>query len=277
MFRVFEALDELVQTVEEAYGVPMTANCMVPRRDVLVLLDELRDALPQELDDAQDVLDQRDGIIAEAEATARRTVEDADAEAARLVEDAGQRADAMVQDAEDRAHATVAKAQDDADRRRDDADREYREVTERAAAEADRLLRSGNEAYDRSVQEGLAEQARLISESEVMREATEQSRRLVENAHADSNRLRGECDVYVDNKLAEFEDALSSTLRTVSKDRAALRKGAGAAGAASRYNREPDRGIDYDRDRDGDRGERSERAERPARSYSRDRGDYDRG
>lgn len=46
MYRVFETLDELVQTVEEAYGVPMTANCMVPRRDVLVLLDELRNAFP---------------------------------------------------------------------------------------------------------------------------------------------------------------------------------------------------------------------------------------
>ncbi|MDO4611168.1 DivIVA domain-containing protein [Corynebacterium sp.] len=257
MFRVFEALDELVQTVEEAYGVPMTANCMVPRRDVLVLLDELRDALPQELDDAQDVLDQRDSIIAEAEATARRTVADADEEATRLVDDAAQRADGMVRDAEDRAHATVAKAQEDADRRRDDADREYAEVTERAAAEADRLLRSGNEAYDRSVREGLEEQARLVSESEVMREATEQSRRLVENAHADSNRLRGECDVYVDNKLAEFEDALSSTLRTVSKDRAALRRGAGAAGTGSRYNR-PDHGDEgFGRVASEGRGERS--------------------
>ena len=28
MYRVFEALDELVQTLEQAYGVPMTSNCM---------------------------------------------------------------------------------------------------------------------------------------------------------------------------------------------------------------------------------------------------------
>ena len=35
MYRVFEALDELVQTLEQAYGVPMTSNCMVPRNEML--------------------------------------------------------------------------------------------------------------------------------------------------------------------------------------------------------------------------------------------------
>ena len=30
MYRVFEALDELVTSVEEARGLPMTASCVVP-------------------------------------------------------------------------------------------------------------------------------------------------------------------------------------------------------------------------------------------------------
>ena len=46
MYRVFENLDELQQTVQQAYGVPMTANCMVPRNEFLALRDDLRDALP---------------------------------------------------------------------------------------------------------------------------------------------------------------------------------------------------------------------------------------
>src|SRR5258707_477131 len=52
MYRVFEALDELVTIVEEARGVPMTGSCVVPRGDVLELLDDVRDALPGEVDDA---------------------------------------------------------------------------------------------------------------------------------------------------------------------------------------------------------------------------------
>jgi len=67
VYRVFETLDALVTVVEEARGLPMTANCVVPRGDLLDLLDELRDAVPGELDDAQDVLDHRDELMASAE------------------------------------------------------------------------------------------------------------------------------------------------------------------------------------------------------------------
>ena len=253
MYRVFECLDELVQTVEEAYGVPMTANCMVPRRDVLVLLDELRNAFPEELDDAQDVLDQRDVIIGDAEASAAESIAAAEEEARRIMDEAEDRARRMVEDAENRAHATVAEAQEEAARRREDADREYHQITERAAAEAERLVASGNAAYDRSVQDGLAEQERLVSESTVVREANDEARRIIDAAHADSNRLRGECDVYVDDKLAEFEASLSETLRSVGRDRAALRKGAGASGAmGDREGR--DGRDDYGSDRQYDHG-----------------------
>lgn len=68
MYRVFEALDELVAITEEARSVPMTASCVVPRGDVLELLDDVRDALPAELDDAQDVLDHRDKLVGDARA-----------------------------------------------------------------------------------------------------------------------------------------------------------------------------------------------------------------
>jgi len=46
VYRVFEALDELGAIVEEARGVPMTAGCVVPRGDVLELIDDIKDAIP---------------------------------------------------------------------------------------------------------------------------------------------------------------------------------------------------------------------------------------
>ena len=84
MYRVFENLDELQQTVQQAYGVPMTANCMVPRNEFLALLDDLRDALPVEIDDAQDVLDNKDQIIEEAHDHANGLVERAEGDAQEL-------------------------------------------------------------------------------------------------------------------------------------------------------------------------------------------------
>ena len=81
MCRVFEALDELGAIVEEARGVPMTAGCVVPRGDVLELIDDIKDAIPGELDDAQDVLDARDQLLNEAKDHSGSMVATARAEA----------------------------------------------------------------------------------------------------------------------------------------------------------------------------------------------------
>src|SRR4030081_2638330 len=70
VYRVFEALDELGAIVEEARGVPMTAGCVVPRGDVLELVDDIKDAIPGELADAQDVLDARDSMLGDAKSHA---------------------------------------------------------------------------------------------------------------------------------------------------------------------------------------------------------------
>ena len=233
MFRVFESLDELVQILEEAHGVPLSANCMVPRQRVLELLDELRDAFPTELDDAQDVLDQRDEIINDAEARANNTISSADDEAHRIVDEAEARANHTIEDANAHATGTVAAADDDARRLRENAQREYDSILDRAADESDRLVRAGNDSYERSVAEGREEQARLVAESTVVREANDEANRLLSDAHADSSRLREECDRYVDSKLAEFEQTLQETLRNVGRNRSVLRSGAGAVGGGA--------------------------------------------
>src|ERR687894_399956 len=88
VYRVFESLDALVTVVEEARGVPMTGNCVVPRGDVLELLDDVREALPGELDDAQDVLDRRDELIDDAAQEAEQTRTSARADADRLLAEA---------------------------------------------------------------------------------------------------------------------------------------------------------------------------------------------
>lgn len=250
MYRVFEALDELITHVEQAYGVPMTSNCMVPRQEMLALLDDVRNALPTEMDDAQDVLDKRDLIIRGAEDRAYEIVDEAQREADDLTARTREDSENMLRDSENRAHATVAKAEDEAARIVEDARREATQSVERATAEADRLIASGNDQYQRSVEEGQAEQDRLVSESEVVRRANEEAHRVVDSAHADSNRLRSECDQFVDSKLAEFEESLSQTLRLISRDRNALRRGAGAAGATG------SRGADR-----GDRADGGERAD----------------
>ncbi|CKT50486.1 cell division protein [Mycobacterium tuberculosis] len=121
----------------------------------------------------------------------------------------------------------VADAREEAIRIATAAKREYEASVSRAQAECDRLIENGNISYEKAVQEGIKEQQRLVSQNEVVAAANAESTRLVDTAHAEADRLRGECDIYVDNKLAEFEEFLNGTLRSVGRGRHQLRTAAG--------------------------------------------------
>ncbi|MFE5287349.1 DivIVA domain-containing protein [Nocardia sp. NPDC056611] len=249
MYRVFEALDELVAIIEEARGIPPTRNCIVPRGEVLELLDDVREALPGELDDAQDVLDHRDKIVTDARTGAETTVKTANDQAHHTVSSAREEADRILADAkahadrmvaEARAHADhlVASAEEEAERTVSDGKKEYDSLTGRARAEADRLAAAGQASYDRSVADGKAEQDRLVSQTEVVRAAHTESARLIDTAQADSDRLRSECDDYVDGKLADFEETLHNTLRIIGRGRHQVRSDSSVPDYASEFRTE---------------------------------------
>ena len=62
---VDQRLDELAQIVEQAKAVPLSASCMVNRAQVLDLIDDIRDALPRSLSAADDLLAEREAVVAE--------------------------------------------------------------------------------------------------------------------------------------------------------------------------------------------------------------------
>jgi cell division septum initiation protein DivIVA len=228
VYRVFEALDELVTILEEARGVPMTSGCVVPRGDVLELLDEIRDALPGDIDDAQDVLDKKDELIGKAEHDAEATISKANSEAEHTIEQANAEAERMVAEAQAHAEQLVLDAQAHAERTVAEGQAEYDELVGRSRAEADRMIQAGRQEYERAVEEGRIEQTRLVNQTEVVQAAHLESARVLDATAAEADQQRVECDAYVDNKLAEFEELLAHTLRTVGKGRTHLRGPRGA-------------------------------------------------
>jgi hypothetical protein len=105
-------LDRLTALVGEARSLPMSASCVVNRTEVLGLLDDLRQALPEALGRASQVLGDREGVVAEGRSEAQRLLEQAraerkamlanaevhraaDAEARRIVAEAQAQAEAM--------------------------------------------------------------------------------------------------------------------------------------------------------------------------------------
>ena len=58
-----------------------------------------------------------------------------------------------------------------------------------------------------------------------MQAAYTESARILDSAHADADRMRQECDSYVDTTLGSMEETLTTTLRTIGRGRTALRTG----------------------------------------------------
>ncbi len=85
MDAVHDKLDELARLVEQARVVPLSSSVMVHRDEVLTLLDELRHLLPVTLQQAQDVLRERDAVVGQGHDEAARIVGEARSERERLI------------------------------------------------------------------------------------------------------------------------------------------------------------------------------------------------
>ncbi len=110
-------LDALEQAIEHGRAMPMSTSVLVNRTEVLHLLAQARDALPEEIEAADEVLAGADGVRARARAEAERVLADARARAAEIVG-----ADAVVLAAREEAAQVVTEAETTAARLRREAD-----------------------------------------------------------------------------------------------------------------------------------------------------------
>src|SRR3954452_3541150 len=77
-------LDQVVEMVESAKSMPLSASVLVNKAEMLALLDELRADLPDELREAQWVIKDRDDVIDGGRKEADRIIAEARTEATRL-------------------------------------------------------------------------------------------------------------------------------------------------------------------------------------------------
>jgi cell division septum initiation protein DivIVA len=82
---VDQRLEELAVMIEEAKAVPLSASCMVNRAAVLDLIDDIREALPSSLSYADQLLAEREALVAEGRQEADRLVAQAREEQLRML------------------------------------------------------------------------------------------------------------------------------------------------------------------------------------------------
>jgi cell division septum initiation protein DivIVA len=132
---ILHLIDRLEELFNESKAVPLTHTVMVDEDRMLDLIDQMRIAVPEEVRKAQQLLAQRDRVMAQAQEEANRTValarEKADQMATR---------DSAVQEAQRRAEQIVGQARADADATRRDADGYVIESLNHMKDELERLL-----------------------------------------------------------------------------------------------------------------------------------------
>lgn len=84
--RVLELLEEIEEIVDTAAGFPLTGKIMVDSQELLEIVREIRAELPDEIQQAQWIKNERERIIAEAKTQYEAVISDAQKQADNLVE-----------------------------------------------------------------------------------------------------------------------------------------------------------------------------------------------
>lgn len=102
-----DLIQTLLETIEEAKPVPLVSDkCMVSKKDVIYILEDIIRCMPKDLEEAKEVVNAREAIINEATKQAETIVEKAKMQAEKLVD-----RESVTKQAEDRAKFIVQNAQ----------------------------------------------------------------------------------------------------------------------------------------------------------------------
>jgi hypothetical protein len=132
---ILHLVDRLEEILNQARPFPFTHNVIVDEDRILDLIDQMRVAIPEEVKKAQQLLAQRDRLLAQAQEEANRTLAIAREKSDQLVE-----RDAIVQAAQARGEQIVVQARNDVEDTKQEADDYAIETLTRLEMELDRYL-----------------------------------------------------------------------------------------------------------------------------------------
>ena len=131
---ILQLIDRLEELFNESKSIPLTRNVMVDEDRMLDIIDQMRIAIPEEVKKAQQLLGQRDRVLAQAQEEANRTLELARQRADQLVTK-----DMVAQEAARRAELILSQARGDAENIRIDADDYVLDSLTQLQAELERI------------------------------------------------------------------------------------------------------------------------------------------
>jgi vacuolar-type H+-ATPase subunit H len=202
---VQKKLDEIVAAVSSARSMPMSASCVVNRADLLSMLEEVRQALPGSLAEAQELIGDREHLVERARQEAERIIENAHAQRGSLISDT----------------EVARRSQAEADRILAEAGREAEEIRAEADDYVDSKLANFEVVLTKTLGSVGRGREKLLGTGPGIDENGYEDEDAPERSH-DPETLRRDADAYVDVKLGAFEAVLAKTLDAVGKGRQKL-------------------------------------------------------
>lgn len=132
---ILHLVDRLEELFNESRSIPFTHSVVVDEDRMLDLIDQMRMTIPEEIKKAQQLLSQRDRILAQAQEEGNRTIILAKEKGDLLLE-----RDPIVQAAQSRVDLIVQQARVDADLSRKEADDYVLDALTRLEMEMERSL-----------------------------------------------------------------------------------------------------------------------------------------
>ncbi|MFD8394522.1 ATP synthase F0 subunit B [Streptomyces sp. NPDC059680] len=202
---VQKKLDEIVSAVSGARSMPMSASCVINRAELLAMLEEVRQALPGSLAQAQELIGDREQMVEQARQEAERIISNAHAERGSLISDT----------------EIARRSQAEADRILAEARKEAEEVRAEADDYVDSKLANFEVVLTKTLGSVGRGREKLLGTGPGLDENGYEDEDAPERSH-DPETLRHNADQYVDVKLGAFEAVLAKTLEAVGRGRQKL-------------------------------------------------------
>ena len=183
---VIAALDQIEDLVESSRAVPLSASIMVNKAEILDLLDQAREALPEDLVAADAVVADADAVLGRADSAAETRIAEANSRAS-------------------------ADAEEEAERTRSRANEEATALVSQARADAEATIADAN-----------AQAARIVSTENIVRMAEDRAREIVSEAKRSATSLREGADDYVASSLDELARLIADVSRRTDAGRRAI-------------------------------------------------------
>jgi molecular chaperone GrpE (heat shock protein) len=132
---ILHLVDRLEELFNNSKPIPLSRNVVVDENSFMDIIDQMRISIPEEIKKAQQIISQKDRILAQAQEEANRTVSIAREKSERMVEKSD-----IYQSAQTKADDITRQAQLDAEQAQHDADRYVAETLLGLERELKRVL-----------------------------------------------------------------------------------------------------------------------------------------